>query len=90
MKKIDLFYGVIIGIITSIIGSYIFIVAFTPYSFWGGLQIMKFEGKLGKIITLGAILNLLVFFGLLKYDKELMARGVILAMIVVTIITLFV
>ena len=90
MKKIDLFYGVIIGIITSIIGSYIFIVAITPYSFWGGLQIMKFEGKLGKIITLGAILNLLVFFGLLKYDKELMARGVILAMIVVTIITLFV
>ena len=90
MKKIDLFYGIIIGIITSIIGSYIFIVAFTPYSFWGGLQIMKYEGKLGKIITLGAILNLLVFFGLLKYDKELMARGVILAMFIVTIITLFV
>lgn len=90
MKKIDLFYGIIIGIITSMIGSYIFIVAFTPYSFWGGLQIMKFEGKLGKIITLGAILNLVLFFGLLKYDKELMARGVILAMIIVTIITLFV
>ena len=90
MKKIDLFYGIIIGIITSVIGSCIFIVAFTPYSFWGGLQIMKFEGKLGKIITLGAILNLLVFFGLLKYDKELMARGVILAMFIVTIIALFV
>ncbi len=90
MKKIDLFYGIIIGIITSVIGSYIFIVAFTHYSFLGGLQILKFEGKLGKIITLGAILNLVLFFGLLKYDKELMARGVILAMIILTIITLFV
>ena len=90
MKKIDLIYGIIIGIITSIIGSYIFIVTFTPYSFIGGLQIMKFEGKLGKIITLGAILNLVLFFGLLKYDKELMARGVILAMFILTFITLFV
>ena len=90
MKKIDLFYGIIIGIITSVIGSYIFIVAFKPYSVWGGLQIMKFDGKLGKIITLGAILNLVLFFGLLKYNKELMARGVILAMIILTIITLFV
>ncbi|MSP85146.1 MAG: hypothetical protein EXR18_04895 [Flavobacteriaceae bacterium] len=90
MKKIDLFYGVIIGIITTMFGSYLFILALTPYSFWGGLQILKFEGKLGKIITLGAILNLIIFFGLLKYDKELMARGVILAMIILTIITLFV
>jgi putative flippase GtrA len=90
MKKIDLFYGIIIGIITSFIGSYLFIVVFTPYSFLGGLQILKFEGKLGKIITLGAILNLVLFFGLLKYDKELMARGVLLAMIILTIITLFV
>ena len=90
MKKIDLFYGFVIGVVASIIGSYIFIVAFTPYSFLGGLQILKFEGKLGKIITLGAILNLLIFFGLLKYDKELMARGVILAMFILTIITLFV
>lgn len=90
MKKIDLIYGIIIGIITSIIGSYIFIVTFTPYSFIGGLQIMKFEGKLGKIITLGAILNLALFFGLLKYDKELMARGVILAMFILIFITLFV
>ena len=90
MKKIDLFYGFVIGVIASIIGSYIFIVAFTPYSFLGGIQILKFEGKLGKIITLGAILNLLIFFGLLKYNKELMARGVILAMFILTIITLFV
>ena len=90
MNKIDLFYVFVIGVIASIIGSYIFIVAFTPYSFLGGIQILKFEGKLGKIITLGAILNLLIFFGLLKYNKELLARGVILAMFILTIITLFV
>jgi hypothetical protein len=90
MKKIDLFYGLIIGLITSLIGSYLFIIAFTPYSFFGGLQLLKFEGKLGKIITLGTILNIGMFFLLLKNKKELMAKGIILAIILLTIVTLFI
>ena len=90
MKKIDLFYGLIIGLITSLIGSYLFIIAFTPYSFLGGLQLLKFEGKLGKIITLGTILNIGMFFLLLKNKKELMAKGIILAIILLTIVTLFI
>jgi hypothetical protein len=90
MKKIDLFYGLIIGLITSLIGSYLFIIAFTPYSFIGGIHILKFEGELGKIITIGTILNIGMFFGLLKYKKETMAKGIILALIVLTIVTLFI
>jgi hypothetical protein len=89
MKKIDLFYGLLIGLITSFIGSYLFIIAFTPYSFIGGLQILKFEGELGKIITLGTILNIGIFFWLLKNKKEAVAKGIILAIIVLTIVTLF-
>ena len=79
MKKIDLFYGLLIGLITSFIGSYLFIIAFTPYSFIGGLQILKFEGELGKIITLGTILNIGMFFWLLNNKKETVAKGIILA-----------
>jgi hypothetical protein len=90
MKKIELFYGLIIGILTTLIGVYLFIIAFTPYSFMGGLQLLKFEGKLGKIITLGTILNIGMFFGLLKYKKETMAKGIILAIILLTIITIFI
>jgi hypothetical protein len=90
MKKIELFYGLIIGLIASLISIYLFIFIFTPYSFLGGLQLLKFEGKLGKIITLGTILNIGMFFGLLKYKKETMAKGIILAIILLTIITLFI
>jgi hypothetical protein len=90
MKKIELFYGLIIGILTTLIGVYLFIIAFTPYSFMGGLQLLKFERKLGKIITLGTILNIGMFFGLLKYKKETMAKGIILAIILLTIITIFI
>jgi hypothetical protein len=51
---------------------------------------MQAEGKLGKIITLGTVLDLGVFWALLKLNKEFMARGVILAVIVLTLITLLV
>ena len=51
---------------------------------------MKSQGHLGKIVTLGSILDLIAFGILLKMNKELMARGVVLAVIVLTIITLFI
>ena len=51
---------------------------------------MKFEGKLGKLITLGSILDLVAFAILLKFNKDLMARGVVLAVIILTLISLFV
>jgi hypothetical protein len=51
---------------------------------------MKSQGKLGKIITLGSILDLVAFAILLKLNKELMARGVVLAVIILTLVSLFV
>ena len=54
-----------------------------------GVESMKSEGKLGKLITLGSILDLVAFGVLLKLNKDIMARGVVLAVIIITIITLF-
>lgn len=89
MNKIDLLTGFAIGILASIIGSYIFITFFTDLDFMAGIQSMKSEGKLGKLITLGSILDLVAFGILLKMNKDLMARGVVLAVIIIAIITLF-
>ena len=91
MEKIkNIFLGFIIGILTTTIGSFLFIKLVMQNDFISGLQYVKTHGYLGKIITLGAVLNIIVFFVLLKYNKELMARGVILATIVLTLVTLFV
>ena len=90
MKKTDLLIGVFIGITASIIGSYIFIELLTEYNFIEGVKILRFQGKLGKIISLGSVLNIIVFFLLLKFNKELMARGVILGTILLAIITLLI
>ena len=90
MKKTDLLIGVFIGIIASIIGSYVFIELLTEYNFIEGVKILRFQGKLGKIISLGSVLNIIVFFLLLKFNKELIARGVILGTILLAIIILLI
>ena len=90
MNKMELVYGFLIGILASVIGSYIFVTCFTDFDFMSGIQIMKSEGKLGKLITLGSVLDLVAFAVLLRLNKELMARGVVLAVIVLAVLTLFV
>ena len=90
MRKIDLLYGTLIGFATCVLGSFIFLAAFTDHSFLEGVQIMRMQGNLGKLLTLGAILSVVVFFVLLRFNKDLMARGVILALIILSIITLFI
>jgi hypothetical protein len=90
MKNLDIFWGILMAVATTTIGSFIFIELFAGMDFVHGLLFYKSHGLLGKIITLGAILNLILFFLLLKRNKDLMARGVIFGMIVLTIITLFI
>ena len=89
MKKIDLFYGLLIGVVAASIGVYLFLAVFTDYEFVEGFTILRSKGQLGKLIALGTVLNLFIFFYLLKINKELMARGVVLATIISAIVTIF-
>lgn len=89
MNKIDLLYGFLIGLIASLLGSFLFMTFFTDYEFIEGVQILKSQGYLGKLITVGSLLDLAAFGILLKMNKELMARGVVLAVFVLTITTIF-
>jgi len=90
MNKKDLIFGFLLGFATTLLGSYIFITIFTEFKFIAGIEIMKSQGNLGKIITLGSILTLIAFGILLKMNKEMMARGVVLAVIALAIFTLFI
>lgn len=90
MRKIDLVIGMLIGFIATFIGVFLFFTLFTEYGFTEGIEGMRAQGYLGKVITLGAIMNLIAFFVLLKLNKELMARGVVLATLLLTALTLLV
>ena len=88
MKKTDLLIGFFIGIITTIIGTILFLLAFTDFDSFSDLAQIREQGILGKVITLGAILNIFAFFILLKKNKELMARGIVLATIILALTTI--
>lgn len=51
---------------------------------------MKSQEVLGKLITLGSILDLIVFPVLLKLNKDHIARGIVLAVIILTLLTYFI
>ena len=89
MHKKDLLIGFIIGIVASLLGMFLYITLVAHLDFITGIQSMKNEGQLGKIVTLGSIMDLIAFGILLKMNKEIMARGVVLAVIMLTIVTLF-
>lgn len=89
MNKRDILIGFALGIVACVLGIFLFLSFFTDFDFLIGIQTMKSEGKLGKLITLGAILDLVAFGVLLKMNKELMARGVVLAVICIAILTIF-
>ena len=90
MNKIDLLYGILIGFVSTIIGTCLFVIIFTSYNISDAVQILSANGQLANTVRLGAILNLIAFFVLLHYKKELMARGVFLATIILAIITLLI
>ncbi len=89
MKKTDLLLGFFIGIIGAVLGTELFLHLRTQFDLFKDFNLIKAEGILGKVITLGAILNIIVFFILMKINRELMARGVVLATIILAILTVF-
>lgn len=90
MDKKDFIIGFLVGIFTSLLGSYLFIKFFTNFDISTGIQTIKEMGYLGKIITIGTTLDLAVFLILLNRNKEMMARGVILAVIVLAVSTIII
>jgi hypothetical protein len=90
MDKKELIIGFFVGIFTSLLGSYLFITFFTKFDISTGIQTLRQMGYLGKVITIGTVLDLAVFLLLLKRNKEMMARGVILAVIVLAISTIII
>jgi hypothetical protein len=88
MQKKDFFIGILLGLVGGFIGCFIALKIYTDLNFIDGFKMMQQGGLIGKVITLGAILNLILFFILLKLNKDLIARGVIFAMFLLTILTL--
>ena len=87
MKK-DIIIGLIVGLIANAIGLFLSATYFGEGEpFMTVVKSAQAEGFLGKLISLGAILNLVVFFIFIQKKQDYRARGVLFATLIVALIT---
>ncbi|MCF6306531.1 MAG: hypothetical protein L3J09_01095 [Flavobacteriaceae bacterium] len=86
--KKEVIFGLLIGLIANVTGSYLYIYFFSDYGLEETIKNALLQDVFGNIIALGAILNLFVFFIFLKKNQFYRARGVVLATVVSAIIIL--
>ncbi|KAB1068951.1 hypothetical protein F6U93_04130 [Tamlana haliotis] len=88
MIKKDVIIGMLVGLIANSIGLY-----FTATLLRQGddfitvIKAASEEGFLGKLISLGAILNLIAFFVFIKKRQDYRARGVLLITVFIAVLT---
>jgi hypothetical protein len=87
MKK-EILIGIITGIAANVLGVILYILAFSDEGIDATLQQSMAEGYFGKIVTLGAVLNLAAFFIFIKKKQDYRARGVLLATVFIGIAVL--
>ena len=92
MKK-EIFFGVLIGVISNIIGVFLSVVIlFKENELSNIFDIINNSidnNNITKLISLGAIINLLSFFILLKFNFNEKAKGVLVATFTVAILTIY-
>lgn len=84
MKK-ELLIGIITAIIANTIGIILYIFAFSDEGVEATIRQSLNDGFFGKIVTLGAILNLIAFFFFIRKEKDHRARGVLLTTIIIAV-----
>lgn len=88
MIKKEVFIGFIVGLIANTLGFIIAIFIFgNAEDFAMAYRQSLAQGFFSKLVSMGALLNLVVFFLFIKQRRDYRARGVIMATIVVTIVT---
>ena len=88
MVKKEIIIGLLVGLIANSIGLFLAATILgNGDDFMTVLKAAAAEGFLGKLISLGAILNLAVFFIFIKKKQDYRARGVLLMTVFVAVFT---
>ena len=92
MDKKEILIGSIVGVAANFIG--LVLVGFLMTKFSGRsdgvyevLQAAGSESFIGKLISLGAVLNLICFFFFLRKNQETRAAGVLTATVLIAVFT---
>ena len=88
MIKKDIFIGILVGLIANAIGLFLASTLLgKDDDFTTVIKAASNEGFLGKLISLGAILNLVAFFIFIRKKQDYRARGVLLITVFIAVFT---
>ncbi len=87
--KKELFIGFAVGIIANTLGTLLYILLFSDLGVTDTFKAAVEQDHVGSLLALGAVLNLLAFFGFLKIRRDQRAKGVLIATILTALIILF-
>jgi uncharacterized BrkB/YihY/UPF0761 family membrane protein len=86
--KQELLIGFIVGIIANTVGTLLYILLFSDFGIAETFEAAVKQGHVGSLLALGAILNLIAFFGFLKIRRDQRAKGVLIATILTALVIL--
>ena len=93
MNKKEILLGILSGFLANTVGTiFSVIILFQEIKISNILKILSdsISGNfITKLVSLGAVMNLIVFFVFLRYDYEEKARGVLIATFIIAILTIY-
>jgi len=87
--KKELAIGILVGLIANTIGTLLYIVLFSDLSIIETYEAAVSQGHVGSLLALGAILNLVAFFGFLRIKRDNRAKGVLIATLFTALLILY-
>ncbi|GMN07030.1 hypothetical protein MTsPCn5_24190 [Croceitalea sp. MTPC5] len=88
-QKKEIIIGFLVGLIANTAGTLLYIVLFSDLGIVETYNAAVTQGHVGSILALGAILNLVAFFGFLRIRRDYRARGVMIATILTALLILY-
>ena len=88
-RKKEVLIGFIVGLIANTVGTLLYILLFSDLNIKDTWEAAVSQGHVGSLLALGAILNLIAFFGFLKLRRDHRARGVLFATVLTALIILY-
>lgn len=85
----EVIIGFIVGIIANTLGTLLYILIFSDLGIVETFNAAVKQGHVGSLLALGAILNLVAFFGFLRLKRDYRARGVMIATLITALVILY-
>nr|WP_299387709.1 hypothetical protein [Allomuricauda sp.] len=87
--KKEVIIGFAVGVIANTLGTLGYILLFSDLGISETFQAAIAQDHVGSLLALGAILNLVAFFGFLRLKRDHRARGVMVATLLTALVIMY-